>query len=96
MTNLTIECRSFTAFSIGEGKFRLEVSDPAPPKNSVFGSGDAIKRLSEIFGRPVHRNSLAYWRKQGLPYTKLGDKKIVYNDDEITNWARGRFTSTLP
>jgi hypothetical protein len=93
---LTIECRSFTAFPMGEGRVRLEISEPVAPKKAAYGSSEAITRLSEIFGRPMHRNCLAYWRKQGLPFTKIGDKKIVYNEDEITNWARGRFTTTLP
>jgi hypothetical protein len=39
---------------------------------------------------------LVYWRKQGLPFVRLGEKKIVYNDDDLVLWAQGRGGSALP
>jgi hypothetical protein len=44
----------------------------------------------------MNRNCLTYWRKQGLPCVRLGDKKIVYAEDEIVRWAQGRMGSALP
>lgn len=90
MTTMTIECSSFKATPISEGRVRLEIAEPAQPRKAVYGASDAVARLSEIFGKPMQRNSLAYWRKQGLPFVRLGDKKIVYSEDEITKWAQGR------
>jgi hypothetical protein len=52
--------------------------------------------LSEIFGKPLHRNSLAYWRKQGLPCTRIGDRKLMYSEDDLVRWAQGRITSAVP
>ena len=87
---MTIECSSFVATPIGEGRVKLEISAPVQPRKAVYGASDAVARLSEIFGKPVHRNSLAYWRKQGLPFVRLGDKKLVYSENEISKWAQGR------
>ena len=93
---MTIECSSFTATPIGEGRVRLEIAEPAQPRKEVYGAGEAIVRLSELFGKPLSRNCLSYWRKQGLPFVRLGDKKIVYNDDDLVQWAQGRLGSALP
>ena len=96
MTTMTIECSSFTATPISEGRVRLEISEPAQPRKAVYGAGEAIVRLSELFGKPLSRNCLTYWRKQGLPYVRLGDKKIVYNDEDLVQWVQGRLGSALP
>ena len=96
MTTMTIECASFTATPIGEGRVRLEIAEPAQPRKAVYGAGEAITRLSEIFGKPLSRNCLIYWRKQGLPFVRLGEKKIVYAEEEIVRWAQGRMGSALP
>jgi hypothetical protein len=52
--------------------------------------------LSEIFGRQLHRNSLSYWRKQGLPCIRLGERKLVYSEEDLMRWAQGRMTSCIP
>ena len=96
MTTMTIECASFKATPISEGRVRLEIAEPAQPRKAVYGAGEAIVRLSELFGKPLSRNCLTYWRKQGLPYVRLGDKKIVYNDEDLVQWAQGRLGSALP
>jgi hypothetical protein len=96
MTTMTIECASFTATPISEGRVRLEIAEPAQPRKAVYGAGEAIARLSELLGKPFSHGSLNYWRKQGLPCVRLGDKKIVYSEDEIVRWAQGRMGSALP
>lgn len=96
MTTMTIECASFKATPISEGRVRLDITAPAAPRKAVYGAGEAIARLSEIFGKPLHRNSLSYWRKQGLPCVRLGEKKIVYAEDEIVQWAQGRLGCAMP
>lgn len=96
MTTMTIECASFKATPISEGRVRLEIAEPAQPRKAVYGAGEAVARLSEIFGKPLNRNCLTYWRKQGLPCVRLGEKKIVYAEDEIVQWAQGRMGSALP
>ena len=93
---MTIECASFKATPIGEGRFRLEIEAPAQPRKTVYSSGEAIARLSEIFGRPLHRNSLSYWRKQGLPCVRLGERKLMYAEEDLMRWAQGRITSAIP
>lgn len=93
---MTIECASFKATPISEGRVRLEITEAAQPRKAVYGAGEAIARLSELFGRPMNRNCLAYWRNQGLPCVRLGEKKIVYSEDEIVRWAQGRMGSALP
>jgi hypothetical protein len=96
MTTMTIECASFTATPIGEGRVRLEIAEPAQPRKAVYSAGEAVARLSELLGKPFTYASLNYWRKQGLPFVRLGDKKIVYNDDDLVLWAQGRLGSALP
>jgi hypothetical protein len=96
MTTMTIECASFKATPISEGRVRLEITEAAQPRKAVYGAGEAIARLSEILGKPLGRNSLTYWRNRGLPCIRLGDKKIVYAEDEIVRWAQGRMGSALP
>ena len=96
MTTMTIECASFKATPISEGRVRLEIAEPAQPRKAVYGAGEAIVRLSELFGKPLSRNCLTYWRKQGLPYVRLGEKKIVYNDEDLVQWVQGRLGSALP
>ena len=93
---MTLECASFKAIPISEGRVRLEISEPAQPRKAVYGAGEAIARLSELFGKPLSNGCLTYWRKQGLPYVRLGEKKIVYNDDDLVQWAQGRIGSALP
>lgn len=93
---MTIECSSFKATPISEGRVRLEIAEAAQPRKAVYGASEAIARLSELFGRPMNRNCLAYWRNQGLPCVRLGEKKIVYSEDEIVRWAQGRMGSALP
>lgn len=95
-TTLTIECSSFKATPISEGRVKLELSNAAQPRKAVYGAAEAVARLSEIFGKQLHRNSLAYWRKQGLPCVRLGDKKIMYSEDDLIRWAQGRITSAIP
>ena len=93
---MTLECEAFTATPIAEGRIRLEIKAPAQPRKAVYGAGEAVARLSEIFGKPLHRNSLGYWRKQGLPCVRLGEKKIMYSEDDLVRWAQGRITSAIP
>jgi hypothetical protein len=96
MTSMTIECASFRAIPISEGRVRLEISEPAAPRKEVYGAGEAVARLSELFGKPLGRNCLTYWRKHGLPCIRLGEKKFVYSDEELVKWAQGRMTSAIP
>jgi len=93
---MTIECASFKATPVGEGRVRLDIENPVQQRKSVYGSSEAVARLSEIFGKPLHRNSLAYWRKQGLPCTRIGDRKLMYSEDDLVRWAQGRMGSALP
>jgi hypothetical protein len=94
MTNMIIECRSFTATPLGEGKVRLEIAGAAAGKrdpNQTYSASEVVKRLSELMGKEVHRNCLVYWRDNlGLPYKKLGPRKFLYQESEIARWASGR------
>ena len=96
MTTMTIECSSFTATPIGEGRVRLEIAEPAQPRKAVYSAGEAVARISELLGKEFSHGSLNYWRKQGLPFVRIGDKKIVYNDDDLVLWAQGRTGSAFP
>ena len=96
MTTMTIECSSFKATPIGEGRVRLEIAEPAQPRKAVYSAGEAVARISELLGKQFSHGSLNYWRKQGLPFVRLGDKKIVYNDDDLVLWAQGRMGSAFP
>jgi hypothetical protein len=96
MTTMTIECSSFTATPIGEGRVRLEIAEPAQPRKAVYSAGEAVARISELLGKQFSHGSLNYWRKQGLPFVRIGDKKIVYNDDDLVLWAQGRTGSAFP
>jgi len=93
---MTIECASFTATPIGEGRVRLEIAEPAQPRKAVYSAGEAVARISELLGKQFSHGSLNYWRKQGLPFVRIGDKKIVYNDDDLVLWAQGRMGSAFP
>ena len=93
---MTIECSSFTATPIGEGRVRLEIAEPAQPRKAVYSAGEAVARISELLGKQFSQGSLNYWRKQGLPFVRIGDKKIVYNDDDLVLWAQGRMGSAFP
>jgi len=93
---MTIECSSFTATPIGEGRVRLEIAEPAQPRKAVYSAGEAVARISELLGKQFSHGSLNYWRKQGLPFVRIGDKKIVYNDDDLVLWAQGRTGSAFP
>ena len=96
--SLVIECSSFTATPIGEGKVRLDIRNPEKKKASaeVYEASQACKRLSEILGRDVNRWNLAYWRDElGLPFQKIGPKKFIYNEEGISNWANSRHGSAL-
>jgi len=94
MTTMILECSAYTATALGEGKIRLEVreaiSSNRDPKQA-YEAKAATKRLSEILGREVGRNNLAYWREHmNLPHKKLGPRKFVYFEGELTRWATGR------
>lgn len=93
---MTIECSSFTATPIGEGRVRLDIAEPAQPRKAVYSAGEAVARISELLGKQFSHGSLNYWRKQGLPFVRIGDKKIVYNDDDLVLWAQGRMGSAFP
>lgn len=96
MTTMTIECASFRATPISEGRVRLEIAEPAQPRKAVYSAGEAVARISELLGKQFSHGSLNYWRKQGLPFVRIGDKKIVYNDDDLVLWAQGRMGSAFP
>ncbi len=62
MTSMTIECASFRAIPISEGRVRLEITEPAAPRKEVYGAGEAVARLSELFGKPVYSDDeLVKW-----------------------------------
>jgi hypothetical protein len=94
---LIIECSSFTATPIGEGRVRLDISNPEKKAASeICEAAQARKRLSEILGREVSGRNLAYWRDElGLPYRKIGPKKFTYLEKELTDWAHSRLGSAL-
>jgi len=91
---LTLECSSFTATPLGDGKISLEVKGASPKGKDAEASYEAeaaIERLSELLGRKVSRGNLAYWRdNMHLPYRKLGLKKFVYKEADLTKWAKGQ------
>jgi hypothetical protein len=94
MTTMILECRAYKATPLGEGKIRLEVEDAAPSKanpKQAYEAKAATKRLSELLGREVGRNNLAYWRENlNLPHKKLGPRKFIYFEGELVRWATGR------
>lgn len=94
MTTMILECRTFTATPLAEGKIRLEVTEAvasARDPKQTYEAKAAAKRLGEILGREVGRNNLAYWREHlNLPHKKLGPRKFVYFEGELTRWATGR------
>jgi hypothetical protein len=95
MTSMTLECESFTATPLESGKLRLEIKAPVERPKETLGPHEAAERLSAIFGRTVQKHSLGYWRKRGLPYTQVGDKKYIYHEVAITRWAQGLGASIL-
>jgi hypothetical protein len=95
MPTLTIECRSFVATPIGENRVRLDIAEPEKNESASFGSGEAAALLSRVFGHPVHRNTLSYWRRRGLPHTKIGPKKIIYREDDVVRWTKSIGLSIL-
>jgi hypothetical protein len=95
MPTMTIECRSFVATPLGENRIRLDVTEPVSNESASFGSDEAAALLSKIFGREVHRNTLSYWRRRGMPHVKLGPKKIIYREDDLVRWSKSLGTSTL-
>lgn len=94
MTKMTLECRAFTATPLGEGRILLEIQDALAGKKDpkqAYEAKAAANRLSEMLGREVGRNNLAYWREHmNLPHKKLGPKKFVYFEGELVRWASGR------
>jgi hypothetical protein len=94
MTTMILECRSYRAIPLGEGKIQLEVEGAIPGKKDpkqAYEAKAATKRLSEILGREVGRNNLAYWRENmNLPHKKLGPRKFIYFEGELVRWATGR------
>jgi hypothetical protein len=92
---MILECESFVATPLASGKLRLEIKAPVERPKETLGPREAAERLSAIFGRTVQKHSLGYWRKRGLPYTQVGDKKFIYHDVAITRWAQGLGTSIL-
>jgi hypothetical protein len=92
---MILECESFTATPLESGKLRLEIKAPVERPKETLGPKEAAERLSAIFNRPVQKHSLGYWRKRGLPYTQVGEKKFIYHDVAITRWAQGLGVSIL-
>jgi hypothetical protein len=95
--SLVIECSSFTATPIGEGKVRLDIVNPEKkPTAEIYEAAQARKRLTEILGRQVSGRNLAYWRDElGLPFQRIGPKKFTYLEKELTDWAHSRLGSAL-
>lgn len=94
-TGMVLECSSFRATPLGEGRFRLEIENAAPRRNGAFRAGEAAALLGELFGRPVSRQSLAYWRKNGMPHRQIGPRSFTYSHEDITAWFRGRAGAAL-
>ena len=92
---MILECESFTATPLESGKLRLEIKAPVERPKETLGPKEAAERLSAIFNRTVQKHSLGYWRKRGLPYTQVGEKKFIYHDVAITRWAQGLGVSIL-
>jgi hypothetical protein len=95
MTSMILECESFTATPLESGKLRLEIKAPVERPKETLGPREAAERLSTIFGKPVQKHSLGYWRARGLPYTQVGDRKFIYHEVAITRWAQGLGASIL-
>ena len=96
--SLIIECSSFTATPLSEGKFRLDIqeADAKPTTSEVYEAAGAVARLSELLGRSVSRNNLAYWRENlGLPHNKVGQRKFLYSEVGLTNWANSRSSGSF-
>jgi hypothetical protein len=93
-TTMTLECRSFTATPLEDGKMRLEITGAIPKAKdaeAAYEAEAASVRLSELLGRKVSRSNLAYWRENMmLPFRKLGAKKFVYREADLVRWAKGR------
>lgn len=94
---LVIECSSFTATPLGEGRVRLDIQNPERKATSeLYEAAQACHRLTELLGRKVTRWNLAYWRDElGLPFNKVGPRKFTYSDKAITDWAHSKSGSTL-
>jgi len=95
--SLVIECSSFTATPLGEGKVRLDIKNPEKKATSeLYEAAQACDRLTELLGRKVTRWNLAYWRDElGLPFNKVGPRKFTYSDKAITDWAHSKSESAL-
>jgi hypothetical protein len=93
-TTMTLECRSFTATPLEDGKMRLEITGALPKQKdseAAYEAEAAAVRLSELLGRKVSRGNLAYWRENlNLPFRKLGMKKFVYREVDLVTWAKGQ------
>jgi hypothetical protein len=92
---MTLECESFTATPLESGKMRLVIKAAKPSQSATLTPQEAVERLSELFGKPVKKHSLTYWRKRGLPYTQVSEKKFIYHAAEINRWAEGLMPSSL-
>ena len=44
--------------------------------------------LCEIYG--VSSRTIANWRKEGLPYEKIGKRLVRYNIKEVDQWLKSR------
>jgi hypothetical protein len=93
--DMTLECRSFTVTPLSDGKVRLEIVDgrSAASEDQRYDSNGAAKRLAEILNIPVSPSTLAYWRGKGLPHRRLGPKKFIYTEKEMSDWAKGHQSS---
>ncbi len=91
---MVLECRSFVATPLAEGKIKLEVAGaitPHTPAEKSYTASEAVQRLSELMGKDIRRSNLPYWRDSlGLPYKKMGPRKFLYIESDLARWVRGR------
>ncbi len=89
--DMTLECRAFTVTPLADGKVRLEIvgGRSAASEDQRYDTNGAAKRLSEILNVSITPAKMAYWRKKGLPHRKLGPKKFIYCEKEMSDWAKG-------
>ena len=91
---MILECRSFTATPLEEGKVRLEITgavtkDRKP--DQTYSAEGAMARLGELLSRKVSRSNLSYWRENlGRPYRTIGPRKLLYTESELVRWAKGK------
>jgi len=91
---LTLDCQSFTASTLPDGRLRLELAEPSETRapvspNARYVRAIAAKRLAEILGQPVSVSTIDRWmraKKHPLPFIKPAGRPIFIEAD-LRQWA---------